>query len=72
MPPFSLGAEAAKTIFAEAAEIRITLNTLFKVARALLLGQYGGNDDVVFGTVVSGRPPEIEGVTGIAFYWNKR
>ncbi|MFI6351050.1 condensation domain-containing protein, partial [Streptomyces sp. NPDC050560] len=41
---------------------RLTLNTVMQGCWALLLGRYTGGNDVVFGTVVSGRPPEVEGV----------
>jgi amino acid adenylation domain-containing protein/non-ribosomal peptide synthase protein (TIGR01720 family) len=40
----------------------ITPNTLVQGAWALLLSRFGGEDDVVFGSTVSGRPPELEGV----------
>ncbi len=41
---------------------RLTLNTILLGSWALLLARYSGEDDVVFGTVVSGRPPELDGV----------
>jgi amino acid adenylation domain-containing protein/non-ribosomal peptide synthase protein (TIGR01720 family) len=41
---------------------RVTLNTMFQAAWALLLGRYGGESDVVFGQTVSGRPAELSGV----------
>ena len=41
---------------------RLTLNTICQGAWALLLGRYGGGDDVVFGAVVSGRPPALSDV----------
>ncbi|WP_344977624.1 condensation domain-containing protein, partial [Salinactinospora qingdaonensis] len=41
---------------------RLTLNTLLQGCWALLLSRYTGTDDVVFGTVVSGRPAEVEGI----------
>ncbi|MFE4454560.1 amino acid adenylation domain-containing protein [Streptomyces sp. NPDC056796] len=41
---------------------RLTLNTLVQGAWGLLLAHLTGRDDVVFGTTVSGRPPEIPGV----------
>jgi len=39
----------------------VTLNTLIQAVWGVLLGKYNGKTDVVFGAVVSGRPPEIEG-----------
>ncbi|WP_327120823.1 amino acid adenylation domain-containing protein [Streptomyces sp. NBC_01341] len=41
---------------------RLTLNTLIQGAWGLLLAHLTGRPDVVFGTTVSGRPPEIPGV----------
>ncbi|WKB54419.1 non-ribosomal peptide synthetase [Eleftheria terrae] len=40
----------------------VTLNTLSQAAWALLLSRLTGRDDVVFGTTVSGRPPELPGI----------
>ncbi|MCY1015549.1 non-ribosomal peptide synthase/polyketide synthase [Pyxidicoccus sp. MSG2] len=39
----------------------LTMNTLAQGAWALLLGRYSGQRDVVFGTTVAGRPPELPG-----------
>ncbi|MDJ0838635.1 MAG: amino acid adenylation domain-containing protein [Acidobacteriota bacterium] len=44
---------------------RLTLNTLVQGAWALLLARYADRDDVVFGTTVSGRPADLEGVGGM-------
>ncbi|MFD3823261.1 amino acid adenylation domain-containing protein, partial [Streptomyces sp. NPDC058625] len=41
---------------------RLTLNTVLQGCWALLLGRYARTDDVVFGTVASGRPADVEGV----------
>ncbi|QIQ01043.1 non-ribosomal peptide synthetase [Streptomyces liangshanensis] len=41
---------------------RLTLNTLVQGAWGLLLAHLTGRRDVLFGTTVSGRPPEIPGV----------
>ncbi|MEW2531112.1 condensation domain-containing protein, partial [Streptomyces sp. NPDC047071] len=43
----------------------LTVNTMVQGAWALLLSRYGGGDDVVFGTTVSGRPAELPGVTSM-------
>ena len=40
----------------------VTLNTIVQGAWALLLATYSGEDDVVFGATVAGRPAELEGV----------
>jgi surfactin family lipopeptide synthetase C len=41
---------------------QLTINTVMHGAWGALLSCYCGRQDVVFGTVVSGRPPEIAGV----------
>nr|QEO74755.1 condensation domain-containing protein [uncultured bacterium] len=41
---------------------RLTLNTLTQAAWAIVLSVYSGTSDVVFGSVVSGRPVEVEGI----------
>ena len=42
--------------------LRVTLSTLAQAAWGLLLARYGGERDVVFGSVGSGRPPDLPGV----------
>ena len=44
-----------------AGDNKLTLDTVFRTAWAILVSRYSGSDDVVFGTTVSGRPPELEG-----------
>ncbi|MEO7020169.1 MAG: amino acid adenylation domain-containing protein [Ktedonobacteraceae bacterium] len=41
---------------------RVTLNVVVQAAYALLLSRYSGEQDVIFGTVVSGRPATLPGV----------
>lgn len=41
---------------------RFTASTLFNAVWAILLQRYSGSEDVVFGTTVSGRNIEIEGI----------
>jgi non-ribosomal peptide synthase protein (TIGR01720 family) len=43
----------------------LTLNTVLQGAWSLVLACLSGNDDVVFGVSVSGRPPQLEGVDSI-------
>jgi amino acid adenylation domain-containing protein/non-ribosomal peptide synthase protein (TIGR01720 family) len=54
-----LSAETTAALQTRAREHRLTLNTFVQGAWALLLGRYSGETDVVFGTVVSGRPVEL-------------
>ena len=56
-----LSAEATSTLRATARQHQLTLNTFVQGAWGLLLSRYSGEDDVVFGTVVSGRPAELPG-----------
>jgi hypothetical protein len=41
---------------------KVTLNTIVQGAWAMLQHLYTGDDDIVFGTTVSGRPPALENV----------
>lgn len=43
----------------------VTPNTLVLGAWAVLLGRYSGRRDLLFGTAVAGRPPELPGVEGM-------
>src|SRR3989442_1252435 len=45
---------------------RLTLNTFLQGAWALLLSQYSGRSDVIFGAVVFGLPPAVKGVESMA------
>ncbi|MFE3445132.1 amino acid adenylation domain-containing protein [Nocardia sp. NPDC059180] len=45
-----------------AAAADVTLNTLFQAAWGLVLAGVVGRDDVMFGAVVSGRPPQLDGI----------
>src|SRR5262249_58636745 len=58
----SLGPETVSTLQAFARGHRLTLNTLLLGAWAVLLSRYSGEQDVLFGATVSGRPPELQGV----------
>lgn len=39
----------------------LTLNTLVQAAWAILLSRYSGEEDILYGCTVSGRPPELPG-----------
>ncbi|QRN95172.1 non-ribosomal peptide synthase/polyketide synthase [Archangium violaceum] len=57
-----LPTEATTALNAFARQHQLTLNTLVQGAWALVLGRYAGTEDVVFGTTVAGRPPELPDV----------
>ncbi|MFS7880208.1 condensation domain-containing protein, partial [Streptomyces asiaticus] len=57
---FSRSDTAALTEIARSSGV--TLNTVVQTAWAITLGRHTGRDDIVFGTTVSGRPPQIDGV----------
>lgn len=42
--------------------LKVTLNTVFQGAWAILLSYYANTNDICFGTLVSGRTPELEGI----------
>lgn len=56
-----LDAETASRLATIARRERLTLATVLQGAWALLLSRYCGRDDVVFGTVLAGRPAELPG-----------
>ena len=58
----SLPAERTAALAAMARGAHLTLNTLVQGAWALLLARHGGVSEVVFGTTVSGRPADLDGV----------
>ncbi|MEM7466418.1 MAG: amino acid adenylation domain-containing protein [Pseudomonadota bacterium] len=58
----SLDAELSKRLIGFTKTQRITANTIMQGAWAFLLSIFTDTDDVVFGTVVAGRPPELPGV----------
>lgn len=59
---FTISATDSEALREFARARRLTLNTLLQGGWALLLSRYSGDADVMFGSVVSGRPTEIPGV----------
>jgi amino acid adenylation domain-containing protein/non-ribosomal peptide synthase protein (TIGR01720 family) len=56
-----LPADATAALAAFARAHGLTLNTVLQGAWALLLSRLSGEEDVVFGTTLAGRPPELPG-----------
>ncbi|MEU8893315.1 amino acid adenylation domain-containing protein [Streptomyces sp. NPDC048442] len=56
-----LSPELTTVLKGSAARAGVTLNTLIQTAWALVLARHLGRSDVLFGTTVSGRPPELPG-----------
>ncbi|MFJ7903270.1 non-ribosomal peptide synthase/polyketide synthase [Streptomyces sp. NPDC096198] len=61
----TLDADVSARLRDTAQRAGLTVNTVLQGAWALLLSRYGGGEDVVFGTTVSGRPAELPGVTSM-------
>jgi iturin family lipopeptide synthetase B len=59
---FTLGAEKTKQLQELTGKYAVTLNTIFQVAWGILLSKYNNAADAVFGSVIAGRPLEIDGV----------
>ena len=57
-----INVDRLRPIAAAATSSRVTLNTLFQAAWALVLSRYAKTDDVVFGVVSSGRPDGVAGI----------
>ncbi|MET8178288.1 non-ribosomal peptide synthase/polyketide synthase [Streptomyces sp. NPDC005336] len=58
----ALAPDASARLRRTAQRCGLTVNTVVQGAWALLLSRYSGEEDVVFGTTVSGRPAELAGV----------
>jgi amino acid adenylation domain-containing protein len=58
----SVSPALASALKAFARRHRLTLNTVVQGAWALLLARYSGEEDVLFGATVSGRPAALDGV----------
>uniref|UniRef100_UPI003D757F6D condensation domain-containing protein n=1 Tax=Streptomyces wuyuanensis TaxID=1196353 RepID=UPI003D757F6D len=59
---FTVGESLTSGLTELARSRNLTFNTLMQGAWGILLGRLTGLDDVVFGTTVSGRPPELPGI----------
>ena len=57
-----LSESVSTTLQQLAQQHRLTLNTIFQGAWAILLSRYSSESDVLFGTTVSGRPADLPGV----------
>ncbi len=57
-----LGDDVLNKLRSFASKYRVTMGVICSTVLGITLQKYNNTDDVVFGTVVSGRPPEIDGV----------
>ncbi|MGA6168322.1 non-ribosomal peptide synthase/polyketide synthase [Amycolatopsis magusensis] len=66
--PVDLDDDTTAAVYAFARRHRLTVNTVVQGAWAALLARYSGEDEVCFGSTVSGRPAELPGahdITGL-------
>jgi amino acid adenylation domain-containing protein/non-ribosomal peptide synthase protein (TIGR01720 family) len=61
----TLSPELTQRLADAAGARQVTVNTLLQGAWGMLLSRHAGEEDVVFGATVSGRPVELEGVEGM-------
>ncbi|OAB38377.1 non-ribosomal peptide synthetase [Paenibacillus glacialis] len=59
---FKWDSETTSRLQKIAIDNQVTVSTIFHAIWGILLQQYNHSEDVVFGSVVSGRPPELPGV----------
>jgi iturin family lipopeptide synthetase B/iturin family lipopeptide synthetase C len=59
---FPLDRETTRGLDNLAVRNRVTLNTVVRAIWGIILARYNDRQDVVFGAVVSGRPPDVEGI----------
>ncbi|WP_018888333.1 non-ribosomal peptide synthetase, partial [Paenibacillus massiliensis] len=59
---FTLGQQWSEALNRMARQQQVTINTVLQTVWGVILQNYNNNQDVVFGSVVSGRPAEIAGV----------
>lgn len=59
---FSLGQELSKGLETICSQAHVTMNTLIQAIWGILLQRYNNTDDVVYGTVVSGRNADVSGI----------
>ncbi|HEX2926727.1 MAG TPA: amino acid adenylation domain-containing protein [Ruminiclostridium sp.] len=59
---FTVGRELLKRMEYMAGSKNVTVNTVLQTVWGILLQKYNNTDDAVFGTVISGRTPQIPGV----------
>ena len=57
-----LSQESSSALHSVARRHRLTMNTVMEGAWAVLLSRYCGEEDVLFGATVSGRPPSLPGI----------
>ncbi|MGA9771373.1 MAG: condensation domain-containing protein [Blastocatellia bacterium] len=57
-----LSLQATAALQKKARQHCVTINTITQGIWALLLSRYSGQNDIVFGTTVSGRPTELDGI----------
>ncbi len=59
---FELGKDLTQELMELGRRNEVTLNTVFQTIWGILLQKYNNVDDVIFGSVVSGRPSEVKGI----------
>jgi amino acid adenylation domain-containing protein len=61
----TLSVETTSALYSFARQHRITVNTIVQGVWAFLISRYSGQEEVIYGCTVSGRPPELAGAESI-------
>ncbi|MFD4367301.1 amino acid adenylation domain-containing protein [Rhodococcus sp. NPDC058521] len=61
-----LAADLSERLRSAAREAGVTFNAVLNAALALTIATATGRQDIVFGTTVAGRPPEVPGIDAVA------
>ncbi len=68
---FSFDSNTTNKIKELSIQLKVTVNTVLQAVWGIMLNKYNDSNDIIFGSVMSGRPSELEGIdTAIGLFIN--